>query len=189
MPAKTENLKVKRIKLSEIARIVLGEEVDNPIVKNIKTVEDFDTFLDKPENKGEAFYKEEFDVVDMMDIKPNKKLVNQIKYSKTDEISSKNKELVIIKKQKKYLAFSSVREPADLSAPEPEPKQPVQQELPLDTGQPQKPPEQLELPIEKEEEKDTIFIKVSKPFEDQSKTLDVSLLSNFLNALLSEFQV
>jgi len=164
---------LKTTKLSEIAKFILKEEPDNVIVKNMKVQEDFDAFLAKPENKGETLYKEEFDVVDMMESKPNKKVINQIKYSSADDMTGKNKEMVVIKKQKRYVAFFSIREPTDLNN---------EADIPKETDA------NPESEGTEEAEKDTIFIKVSKPFEDQSKPMDVGLLSNFLNNLLLEFQ-
>jgi hypothetical protein len=170
-------------KVAEIAKQILNEEVENPVVKNIKATEDFDTFLNKPENKGEVFYKEEMDVLDRMDTKPSKKLPNQIKYSGADDISSKNKELVIIKKQKRYLAFFCVKEPTDLNPEEPAIEAPTQDSTqpPADAS-----PTESEIP---EEEKDVVFIKVSKPFSDTTKNFDTTSISNFVTFLLSDLQM
>ena len=123
-----DSLHESKIKLSEITKQILAEEAENPVVRNIAAKENFDDFMEKSENKGESFSKEENNVVDVLETKPSKKENNKITYSSTDNVTKKNKELVVIKKQKKYIAYFSERMPVNVT-PE-EPTEPATEESP-----------------------------------------------------------
>lgn len=140
-------------------------EADSPIVRNVTAKEKFDDFIKKPENAGEKFTKEEFDISDSLDDRPYKKDPSALRYSAIEPTNGHNKELVIIKKQNRYIAFFSAMKPVDVSS---------DQEIPDETKNPGA-------------GKDDIFIKISRPFKTPGQ--DTSLLSNFINVLTKEYQI
>jgi len=152
---------------SDLIRSVLTEEMENPVVKNITAKEDFDEYVAKPENRGETFSKEEVEILDTLDSKPYKKMPNEIRFSSTEITNNRNKELAVVKKQGRYVAFFSVRKPTDVS---------VTTDLKDDD-------------TEEEDDRDEIIIKVSRPFTDSSKKFDTSLLFNFVNTITKEYQI
>jgi hypothetical protein len=154
---------------SELIRLVLKESVENPVVKNITAREDFDEYVAKPENRGENFVKEEIDILETLDSKPYKKVPNEIRFSSTEMTNNRNKELAVVKKQGRYIAFFSVRKPTDVSST-------TDLEDVPDDG-------------DKTDDRDEIIIKVSRPFSDSSKPFDASLLFNFINTITKEYQI
>jgi len=152
---------------SELIRTILREAVENPIVKNISAKDDFDEYVSKPENRGEDFEQEEFDILDTLDSKPYKKLKNELRFSSTEMTNNRNKELAVVKKQGRYIAFFSVRKPTDVSTST----------------------DLKDVPEDEEDERDEIIIKVSRPFSDSSKSSDPSLLFNVINTITKEYQI
>lgn len=167
----TENLKWDS--LSSIARRILNEDKESPVVRNIKSVENFDELLKKSEYAGQALSQQEIDVVNRMKTKPSKLVNNEIRFGAPEETSGKNKELVIRKVTGKYVGFFSLRNPVDVSP---------------DKGLEQ-PTGDATVPVESptEPQKDEVVIIVSLPLSNSMK--DVSLLSNFITHLLSEYQI
>lgn len=151
----------------QLARFVLREELDNPVVKNVTAKGNFDEYVSKPENKGENFTEEELAVFDGLDTKPYKKETAEVRFSSTEITNNKNKELVVIKKSGRYLVFFSVRKPTDVTP---------------DT-------ELSDVEPDKSEENDDIIIKVSRPFLDGHSKQDTSLLYNLINTLTKEYQI
>lgn len=152
---------------SELIRTVLFEAVENPVVKNVFAKDDFDDYVSKPENLGEDFDKEELDILETLDSKPYKKLKNELRFSSTEITNNRNKELAVVKKQGRYIAFFSVRKPTDVSTST----------------------DLKDVPNEEDDDRDEIIIKVSRPFSDRSKNHDVSLLFNFINTVTKEYQI
>lgn len=152
---------------SELIRLVLREAVENPVVKNITAKDDFDDYVSKPENRGENFVQEEFDILETLDSKPYKKIPNELRFSSTEMTNNRNKELAVVKKQGRYIAFFSVRKPTDVSTST----------------------DLKDVPEDEEDDRDEIIIKVSRPFTDSSKPYDSSLLFNFINTITKEYQI
>ena len=161
---KFENFnEVKKTSLMSLVK----EEIESSVSKNIKAeVDSMDSYLQKPENSGLPFTQDEIQAMDTTEFKPDSKTTTQVRYSAPDELSNKNKELVIIKKQGRYLAFYSISEPVDLTAGEN--------------------PEDIDLSADAE--KTVVVIKVSKPFKT-GQSEDVPLLTNFITELVSEYQL
>lgn len=156
---------------SDLIREILKESVENPVVKNITAKEDFDEYVSKPENRGENFSTEELDIISTLDSKPYKTMPNEIRFSSTEITNNKNKELAVVKKQGRYVAFFSVRKPTDVSTTV------DLTDVPDDK-------------TEEEDDRDDIIIKVSRPFSKvDSKSGDPSLLFNFVNVITKEYQI
>jgi hypothetical protein len=154
-----------RENVKRIVREVLVEmetKSENPVVKILTAREKFVDFVEKTENKGDAFTKEEFEILETLDTTPYKASSNEVRYSATESTNNKNKELVVVKKQKRYVAFFSMSNPADMSTTQ-------------------------EIPADDDVDKDDIIIKVSRPFKESNQ--DISLLSNFINVLTKEYQI
>lgn len=161
-----------------IIQEVLNEEKESPIVRNIKSVENFDELLAKPENAGQPFTKEEIDAIQRLDVKPTKLTNTEINFGAPEEMSGKNKDLVIRKVTGKYVGFFSLREPVDVSpdkglteADEPQTDEPA--------------PESTDDPLAPQ--KDEVFIIVSRPLTNSMQ--DITLLSNFITHLVNEYQI
>ena len=152
---------------SQLARSVLLEAMDNPVVKNVTAKGNFDEYVSKPENRGDDFTEEESSVFDSLDTKPYKKDRAEVRFSSTEITNNRNKELVVIKKSGRYVAFFSVRKPTDVTP---------------DT-------ELSDVEPDKKEDGDDIIIKVSRPFVDGHSKQDTSLLYNLINTLTKEYQI
>ena len=137
-------------------------EMENPVVKNITAREKFDDYVEKSENKGDPFTREELEILETLDTTPYKTSPSEVRYSSTEPTNNKNKELVIVKKQKRYVAFFSMNNPANVSTTQ-------------------------EIPNDEDGDKDDIIIKVSRPFSENGQ--DISLLSNFVNVITKEYQI
>jgi hypothetical protein len=153
--------------VKKLIKQLIKEEMESAVVKNIKAVvPDVEEYLKKPENIGIAFSQKEMETIDSIEVKADTKTANQLKYSSTDELSNKNKELVVIKKQNRYVGFFSLSEPVDVTA---------------DAN-----PEETDLTGEKTP-KIVVLIKVSRPLQGKQEAL--SILSNFITQLVGEFQI
>jgi hypothetical protein len=154
--------------ISGLISSVLKEEVDNPVVKNISAKENFDDYVSDPKNQGEPFNDDEFSVVKNLDSQPYKKTNTELRFSSTEVINNRNKELAVVKKQGRYVAFFSVRKPTDVSTT-------------VNLGD-----------VSKEDEddgRDDIIIKVSRPFSKNNSSGDPSLLYNFINFITKEYEI
>jgi len=143
----------------------LQEGTEDLIVKNLKASEDFDEYTAKPENRGEKFSKSEIESLGNLDTKPYKISVDEIRFSSTEITNNKNKELMVVKKQGRYILFFCVRDPVDVSVTQ-----------------------NLDDKDKEEDKPDEIIIKVSQPFKD-SKPEDPALLYNVINLVLNEYQI
>lgn len=59
-------------KLKEYIKNCITEmicEIENPIVKNVEAIDNFDDFIEKPENQGINFNQNELSTVDTIDVK------------------------------------------------------------------------------------------------------------------------
>lgn len=148
---------------------VLTEERESPVVRNIKSVENFDALLAKPENVGQPFTKEEIDGIGRMEVSPYKTTATEIRFSATDEMGTDNKELVVRKNNGKYVGFFSVRKPVDVTPDDVTADNPEQSAA------------------DDEPQKDEVIIVVSRPLTNTIK--DVSLLVNFVTHLTNEYQI
>lgn len=155
-------------KLKEYIRNCVTEiicEIDNPVVKNVEASENFDEFIDRPENQGINFNEEELSTIDTIDVKPDDKSTNRIGYSSTETTTGNNKQLIIIKKdnpKKVYIAICCPnRSPVNIS---------VEDDLELDS----------------KKKKDRIIIKISKTYENDG---DPSVLYNFINHIVKEYTI
>lgn len=155
-------------KLKEYIRNCVAEiicEIDNPIVKNVEAFENFDEFIDKPENQGINFNEEELSTVDTVDGKPDDKSTNRISYSSAETTTGNNKQVIIIKKdtpKKVYIAICCPnRSPVNVSAGD-------------------------DLALDLKKKKDRIIIKISKTYE---KDGDPSVLYNFINYIVKEYTI
>ena len=158
----------------------LNEEKESPVVRNIKSVENFDALLAKPENAGSLFTQQEMDAVNRMEVKPTKKTPTELQYGTPEEMSGKNKDLVIRKIKGKYVGFFSLRAPIDVSpdvavAPGAEVVAEADEATPEEPKNPNEP------------QKDEVFIIVSRPLTNTMK--DITMLSNFILHLINEYQI
>jgi len=167
-------------KLKEHIRGIINEEKESPVVRNIKSVENFDALLAKPENAGSLFTQQEMDAVNRMEVKPTKKTPTELQYGTPEEMSGKNKDLVIRKIKGKYVGFFSLRSPVDVSpdiavAPGAEVVAEADEATPEEPKDPNEP------------QKDEVFIIVSRPLTNTMK--DITMLSNFILHLINEYQI
>ena len=154
-----------------LIREILEGSVDsadlNPIVKNVSAKGNFDDYVSKSENKGESFTTGETDVLSRLDTKPYKTMPDEIRFSSTEITNNNNKELAVVKKGGRYVAFFSVRKPTDVTAD-------------TDLTSPDK---------GSENKQDEIIIKISRPFSDPKINQDPSLLYDLINTLTKEYQI
>ena len=140
-------------------------EMDNPVVKNVESADNFDEFVEKPENQGVNFTDDELSTIDTIDIKPDEKSSNKISYNSTDSITGNNKQVIIIKKstpKKVYIAICCPnRSPVNIN----------------NAG---------DLNSDVKKKKDRIIIKISKTYENDG---DSSILYNFINYIIKEYNI
>jgi len=161
--------------LKGLIREFLSEEAENPVVKNVKAQDNFDDFVNKPENVGQPFTRDEIDILQTLDIKPDESSATQIKYSATEQTNGNNKQMVVIKKLQPKPVFVALccpdRRPVNLSADDVDVASAVS---PTPAPQPEK------------VEKDTIIIKISRPINPRG---DEHALFNFVNYIVKELNI
>jgi hypothetical protein len=80
-----------RENVKRIVREVLVEmetKSENPVVKILTAREKFVDFVEKTENKGDAFTKEEFEILETLDTTPYKASSNEVRYSATESTNN-----------------------------------------------------------------------------------------------------
>lgn len=155
-------------KLKEYIKSCITEiicEIENPIVKNVEASDNFDNFIEKPENQGINFNENELSTIDTIDVKPDEKSPNKISYSSTEMTTGNNKQVIVIKKdspKKVYIAICCPnRAPVNISGDE-------------------------DLKLSEKDKKDRIIIKISKTYEGDG---DSSILYNFINHIVKEYTI
>ena len=161
--------KLKRT-IRGIINEVLTEERESPVVRNIKSIENFDELLKKPENVGQKFTENELDGIARLEITPYKTTSTEIRFGVMEDMDGNNKELVIRKNNGKYVGFFSVRKPVDVTPDDLNNSN--SDDTNVDSDEPQV---------------DEVFIIVSRPLTNTIK--DVSLLVNFTTHLTNEYQI
>jgi len=155
--------KLKEYIKKQVSEIIC--EIDNPVVKNVEAVDNFDEFVSRPENQGVNFTDDELSAVDTISNKPDEKTPNKISYNSTETTTGNNKQLVVIKKatpKKVYIAICCPnRSPVNIS----------------DTDSSKS---------DSKNKKDKIIIKISKNYEDSE---NCSVLYNFINYIIKEYNI
>jgi len=155
--------KLKEYIKKQVSEIIC--EIDNPVVKNVEAVDNFDEFVSRPENQGVNFTDDELSAVDTISNKPDEKTPNKISYNSTETTTGNNKQLVVIKKatpKKVYIAICCPnRSPVNIS----------------DTNSSKS---------DSKNKKDKIIIKISKNYEDSE---NCSVLYNFINYIIKEYNI
>jgi len=155
--------KLKEYIKKQVSEIIC--EIDNPVVKNVEAVDNFDEFVSRPENQGVNFTDDELSAVDTISNKPDEKTPNKISYNSTETTTGNNKQLIVIKKatpKKVYIAICCPnRSPVNIS----------------DTDSSKS---------DSKNKKDKIIIKISKNYEDSE---NCSVLYNFINYIIKEYNI